>query len=59
MPFGRIMANLNGVVAGGDIPSVMPPIELLDTQSLLLCHNYLLTSVEEVESGEDLDGSSV
>jgi hypothetical protein len=50
-----LVASLDTVMASEDIPRMMPLIELLDTQSLLVYHDYLMISVEEAESGASLD----
>ncbi len=51
-----LVARLDKLVDGGEMERVMPLVEMLDTQSLLVYHDYLLMSVEEAESGEGLDG---
>ena len=46
-----LLVSLDKVVASGDIPRMMPLIDLLETQSLLVYRDYLLVSVEEAELG--------
>ncbi len=53
-----LVASLDKLVTSEDIPRIMPLIELLDTQSILVYHDYLLVSVEESESGVSLEGPS-
>jgi hypothetical protein len=53
-----LVACLDTALASEDIPRMMPLIELLDTQSLLVYHDYLMISVEEAESGADSEGPS-
>ena len=44
-----LVGRIGEMVNKGEIERMSPLIELLDTQSLLVCHDYLLMSVEEVE----------
>jgi hypothetical protein len=54
-----LVASLDRALTSDDVPRMMPLIELLDTQSILVYHDYLLVSVEEAESGADLESPSI
>jgi hypothetical protein len=46
------------MVDGGQIEKMMPLVEMLNTQSLLVYHDYLLMSAELAESGDGFEGFS-
>ncbi len=51
-----IVGAINEMVDGGQIEKMMPLVEMLNTQSLLVYHDYLLMSAELAESGDDFEG---